>query len=163
MINKPPFLPCLLNRLLDNEPKKQQEPWDKFHYGQNKMRTLIQQNIIDILNNTNIESQLDPVHHNNVVESVLNYGVAPLMGNYIGAQQWKILEQSVRAALIRFESRLRPHSLMLILEGDKRSPSCNGIISFNIRALVYWSPQPFDLSLRARYDTETEVTTVTAA
>ncbi|HBZ17294.1 type VI secretion system baseplate subunit TssE [Pantoea sp. NPDC088449] len=156
MKEKKPFLPCLLERLLDDEPKRVDEPWDKFHFDQRMMKTLILQNISEILNNANIEPQLEPAKHSEVARSVINYGVSPQVGSYTNTHNWTRLEYLIRDALIRFEPRLIPESIIVSLNGERRSPIKQGIISFNIHALVAWSPHPFDLSLGARYEVETE-------
>ncbi|EKS6740451.1 GPW/gp25 family protein [Enterobacter ludwigii] len=150
------FLPCLLDRLLDDEPRKQIEAWDKYHYDARKMRALIQNNITDILNVANMEDQLDVNIHNEVASSVVNFGISPVIGRHATSESWASVERKIRDAIIRFEPRLIADSVMIILNGDTESPARNGIIEFEIRALVYWIPQPFDLSLGARYDTETE-------
>lgn len=156
MKEKKPFLPCLLDRLLDDEPKRADEPWDKFHYDQRKMKALILKNISEVLNNANIEPQLDAFKHSAVATSVINYGISPQAGSYSNTHNWTRLEQLIRDALIRFEPRLIPESIIVSLNGERLSPVNQGIISFNIQALVAWFPQPFDLSLGARYEVETE-------
>lgn len=156
MKEKKPYLPCLLERLLDDEPRKREETWDKFHFDQRKMKTLILANISEILNNANIEPQLDEGIHREVACSVLNYGVSPQVGSYSNTHNWNRLEHLIREALIRFEPRLLADSIIVSLNGERRAPIKQGIISFTIHALVMWSPQPFDLCLGARYEVETE-------
>lgn len=80
MEKKKQFLPALLERLLDDEPKKHIEPHDKFFYDSRTMRKLVQRNISEILNNANIEDRLDPQRHKWVATSVLNYGISPWSG-----------------------------------------------------------------------------------
>lgn len=156
MKEKKPYLPCLLERLLDDEPRKREEIWDKFHFDQRKMKSLIMANISEILNNANIEPQLDACIHREVVSSVLNYGISSQVGSYSNTHNWNRLEHLIREALIRFEPRLLADSIIVSLNGERRSPVKQGIISFTIHALVNWSPHPFDLSLGARYEIETE-------
>lgn len=150
------FLPCLLERLQDDEPRKLIEPWDRYHFDARKMRTLIQNNIADILNVANMEHQLNVKYHGEVAASVVNFGLSPIVGGYTTSESWGSIEQRIRQAIIRFEPRLIADSVMVTLAGDAESPVCNGIIEFEIRALVKWDPQPFDLCIGARYDTETE-------
>ncbi|HDM8325877.1 TPA: type VI secretion system baseplate subunit TssE, partial [Yersinia enterocolitica] len=80
MEKKRQFLPTLLERLLDDEPKKLLEPHDKFFYDSRTMRKLVQRNIAEILNNANIDDRLDEQRHKWVAKSVLNYGISPLVG-----------------------------------------------------------------------------------
>lgn len=155
MKEKKPFLPCLLERLLDDEPKNTKEPWDKYHYDQRMMKALILLNVSDILNNANSEPMLDINRHKEVTSSVINFGVSSKVGSYSNTHNWTRLEQLIRDALIRFEPRLIADSIIVSLNGERRSPVKQGIISFNIHALVKWSPQPFDLCMGARYEVET--------
>lgn len=155
------FLPCLLERLLDDEPKKSTEAWDRYHFDAKAMRTMIQRNIIDILNTANIEERLSKHKHKEVAASVMNFGISPLVGGYSTPHNWTLIERIIREALLRFEPRLIPESIMIGLKGDQKSPMCNGIIQFEIRALVKWQPQPFDLCLDARYESETDSASLT--
>lgn len=156
MKDKIPFLPCLLERLLDDEPKKAEEPWDKFYYDQKKMKVLITQNISEILNNANIEPNLDASVHNEVTRSVLNYGISPQVGSYSNTHNWLRIETLIRDALIRFEPRLIPESVTVRLNGEDGSPVKHGLLSFHINALIAWPPYPFELRLSACYEGETE-------
>lgn len=125
------------------------------------MRNLIQRNILDILNTANIEDRLNKHRHREVASSVMNYGISPLVGGYSTPHNWTVIERMIRDALLRFEPRLIPESIMIALVGDQKSPVCNGVIQFEIRALVKWQPQPFDLCIDARYDSETDSASLT--
>ncbi|MGV3346274.1 type VI secretion system baseplate subunit TssE [Enterobacteriaceae bacterium LUAb1] len=160
MEKKKQFLPCLFERLLDDEPKKQVEAYDSYHYSSAKMRALIQQNIMEILNNINIEDTLNVVRHPYVAQSVMNYGVSPLVGKHSTPHNWNMMELHIRQALIRFEPRLIADSLLVIPSGGKKSVMHNGVIQFEIRSLIYWHPQPLDLCVTTKYDTETESATI---
>lgn len=151
-----PFPPCLLERLLDEEPRKETEPWDSYHFDARMMRTLIQRNIADILNTANIATRLDVKRHGQVASSVVNFGTSPLVGGHAMQHSWSVLERTIREAIINFEPRLIADSIIISLLGDIQAPACNGIIQFEIRALVKWEPQPFDLCIAGRYDIETE-------
>ncbi|WON77494.1 type VI secretion system baseplate subunit TssE [Serratia sp. UGAL515B_01] len=155
-----PFLPCLWDRLLDDEPRQQTEAWDKYHFDIRAMRAMVQRNIFDILNTANIESRLTAGRHREVASSVLNFGISPLVGGHATPHNWTIIERMIREALLRFEPRLLPESIIINLHGDKKSPVSNGVINFEIRGLVAWDPHPFDLSLGARYDIETDSASV---
>lgn len=159
--SRKPWMPCLFERLLDDEPRKQVEAWDRHHCDMRMMRQIVQRNITQILNTANIERQLHPQRHRYVAQSVINYGIGPLVGGYSTPHNWSDLETMIRQALIRFEPRLIPETILISLIGDRQSPACNGIIKFEIRGKVWWQPQPFDLAVGARYDIETDSATLT--
>lgn len=151
-----PFPPGLLERLLDDEPRVQTEEWNKYHFDARTMRAVVQRSIAELLNTTNIEGSLDATRHNEVMASTLNYGISPLIGGYASSRNWNSLEIKVRNALIRFEPRLIPDSIVINCSGNRQSPSSNGIINFEIHALINWHPHPIDLALKALYDVETD-------
>ncbi|CFV34422.1 type VI secretion system baseplate subunit TssE [Yersinia pseudotuberculosis] len=152
MEKKKQFLPALLERLLDDEPKKHIEPHDKFFYDSRTMRKLVQRNISEILNNANIEDRLDPQRHKWVATSVLNYGISPLVGLYAVPHNWATIERIIREPIIRFEPRIMAESLVVSQQLQAR----NGIIQFEIRGLIKWNPHPIDLCIEGAYDVETD-------
>ncbi|UYU31317.1 type VI secretion system baseplate subunit TssE [Siccibacter colletis] len=149
------YLPTLLDRLLDDEPKKQQEAWDAFHFNSRTMRAIVQRDLLAMLNNTNIEDQLDEHRHHAVAESVMNYGVAAMTGGWSHAQSWTRIEATIRRAILRFEPRIIAQSLLVRPVLDKDNPSRYGVILFEIRGLIHWEPRPIDLCFQAAWDTET--------
>lgn len=149
------FLPTLFERLLDNEPKKQQESFDAFYFDARTMRSVVQKDISYLLNNTNIEDRLDEHRHNAVCDSVINYGIAPFSGKYANHHNWNVIEKSIRKALLRFESRIIPESLLVRPLSDKDVLGKNGIVLFEIRGLIEWHPHPIDLCINGAYDIET--------
>lgn len=163
MDKKRPYLPTLLDRLLDDEPKKQLESYDACFVDAKTMRRLVQRDITAILNTTNIEDQLDEKRHVQVSGSVMNYGVAAITGSYGGADNTASMEKRIRSALLRFEPRLIPESLLVRLLTGKDEPSRGGLILFEIRALIYWDPRPIDLCVNGIYDRETEQIALSAA
>jgi type VI secretion system protein ImpF len=151
MEKKIQFLPTLFERLLDDEPKKSSEPHDKFFYDSRMMRKLVQLNIGEILNNANIDSQLDAQNHKWVAKSVLNYGIAPLVGSYSTPHGWASIERVIRESIIRFEPRIIAESLLVTQLDNARK----GIVQFEIRGLIKWNPHPIDLCVEGAYDVET--------
>ncbi|CNH98902.1 type VI secretion system baseplate subunit TssE [Yersinia pekkanenii] len=151
MEKKRQFLPALLERLLDDEPKKRLEPHDKFFYDSRTMRKLVQQNIGEILNNTNIDDRLDEQRHQWVAKSVLNYGIAPLVGRHATPHGWTTIERIIREAIIRFEPRVIAESLVVSQMHNARK----GIVQFEIGGLIMWDPYPINLCIEGAYDVET--------
>lgn len=156
MGHKISYLPTLLDRLLDDEPKNLREPHDQFHFNSRTMRSIVQRDLLAILNSTNIEDGLDDHRHAAVAESVMNYGVAPVTGGWSHSHSWTRIESAVRRAILRFEPRIMPQSLVVRPQHDKNNPSRYGVILFEIRGLIYWEPHPIDLCVNAAYDAETQ-------
>ena len=156
MLNNKSYPPCLLQRLLDDEPRTQAEAWGKFGFDERRMRVLIQENIADILNTVNSERAFNSEQYPYPAASVVNFGIASMVGEYSMAQGWRQLEQQIREAIIRFEPRIAAETLVISLLGDIQSPACNGIIHFEIRALVQMNSYSFGLRLNAHYDIEND-------
>jgi len=156
MERKKQFLPTLLERLLDDEPRVETERFDKFFLDSKKMRAIVQKDIAAIMNSTNIEDRLDSKRFKLVADSVLNYGVAAMVGNYANQHNWGAIEKTIRNALLRFEPRILAESLIVSPSIDGEHPSRNGIILFEIKGLISWVPYPIDLCINGAYDVETE-------
>ncbi|WP_130832949.1 type VI secretion system baseplate subunit TssE [[Erwinia] mediterraneensis] len=153
---KKPFLPTLLDRLIDEEPKLQEERFDRFFYSGREMRAIVLRDLIALLNNANLEDQLDPVRHQHVTASVLNYGIAPMTGSYAIQHNWTTIEKIFREAILRFEPRIIPESLRVTAPGNLDTPFQNGMMLFEIHALIYWQPYPIDLAAKGIYDREND-------
>ncbi|WP_455821152.1 type VI secretion system baseplate subunit TssE [Pseudomonas cerasi] len=155
MEKKRQFLPTLLERLQDDEPKNSIERYDEFFFDSRKMRSIVQKDIATMLNNTNIEDSLDEHRHNLVADSVANYGVSALVGSFANQHRWHSIEKNIRAAILRFEPRIIPESLIVRSLLSEDHPTKNGMILFEIRGLIDWDPHPIDLCFHGRYDIET--------
>lgn len=156
MQHKIKYLPTLLDRLLDDEPKKIHEAHDTFHFDSRKMRAIVQRDLSVLLNSANIENKLIEHRHDAAMGSVVNYGVAPLTGGWANAHSWVRIEKAVRNAILRFEPRILPQTLIIRTLLDKTQPARYGVILFEIRALLHWEPNPIDLCIKGSWDTETE-------
>lgn len=155
MEKKRQFLPTLLERLQDDEPKKSVERYDEFFFDSRMMRSIIQKDIAAMLNNTNIEDRLDEHLHKMVADSVVNYGVSAMVGNHASQYKWHAIEKNIRTAILRFEPRIIPETLVVRSLLSEEHPTKNGVILFEIRGLIYWSPRPIDLCFQGHYDVET--------
>ncbi|MRS88804.1 type VI secretion system baseplate subunit TssE [Enterobacteriaceae bacterium RIT714] len=162
MAEKQQFLPTLLDRLLDDEPKKRHESIEASFYDARTLRRMVQRDLIELLNCVNIERELCPVKHSDIAQSVMNYGISPVSGSPVNRHNWRELEQSVRDAILRFEPRIIPQSLIVRdLNNEKGQPYKNGKMLFEIRGLIYWKPYPLDLCMSGAYDREREGIEVT--
>lgn len=120
MSEKQQYLPTLLDRLLDEEPKKQLEAFDKTFYDGRTYRRLVQRDLVALLNCTNMQRELCPVKHSDVARTVLNYGISPLIGSPGSVHNWRIVENNLRDSILRFEPRIISDSLVVqVLHSQK--------------------------------------------
>lgn len=154
MDKKQPYLPALLERLLDDEPKS---PHDRLKpIDIRKMRSIVKKDITDLINHTNIEDTLDEQQHKFVIESVINYGVSELIGTQENHHNWNVLEKIIRNAILRFEPRIIPETLLVRSLQNSDGLIRHAAVLFEIRALIYWPSGPIDLCINGRYDFESE-------
>jgi len=148
------YLPTLLERLQDDEPKS---PHDRARPVDVKtIRQLVQKDIADLINHTNIEDTLNEQRYKAVTESVLNYGIPALIGRHENRNNWQVIELAIRKAIIRFEPRIIPETLLVRSLQEKEQMTRHAVIAFEIRGLIDWQPHPVDLSMNGRYDMESE-------
>ncbi len=159
--NKQQFLPTLFDRLIDDHPKERTEPFDKFYFDSRRMRAIILRDIGTILNSENIERKLEKYKNCPAISSIVNYGIAPVTGAYATQYGWDIVEEILRNALLRFETRIIAESLVISPILGKNTHTQNGIIIFDIRALIHWNPYPLDLAIKGLYDIETQKVNLT--
>lgn len=148
------YPPTLLERLQDDEPKSSHDSYQPANMKQ--IRSIVQKNIIDIINNANIEDRLNEHRHKHVIDSVLNYGVSALIGSHENRQNWNILEKKIRKSILFFEPRIIPETLLIRSLQQYDSLSRYAIIMIEIRGLIYWDPRPIDICMNGRYDFESE-------
>ncbi|MTD38224.1 type VI secretion system baseplate subunit TssE [Erwinia sp. CPCC 100877] len=151
---KQQYLPTLLERLQDDEPKSRYDRVRPIDIKQ--MRSLVQRDIADLINHTNIEDRLDEQQHKLIMESVLNYGVPALIGTQENHNNWNTIEKAIRNTILRFEPRIIPETLLIRSLQDKERVARYAVILFEIRGLIYWQPRPVDLCINGRYDFESD-------
>lgn len=148
------YPPALLDRLLDDEPKSEHDRYR--HVDAKKIRLLVQQEIADLLNSTSIEDRLDMSQHGVIMGSVINYGVPAIAGIYEKHHNWNTIEKSIRTAILRFEPRIIPETLLVRSMQENKEIARHALILFEIRGLIDWSPRPVDICISGRYDVESE-------
>lgn len=157
MAEKHQYLPTLLDRLLDDEPKKQHEAADNVFHDGRRLRRLVQEDLTALLNCVNIERELCPVRHNEIAQTVVNYGISPLAGAPANQNNGRELERILRDAILRFEPRIIPQSLIVRgINNENEKPLRQGKMLLEIRGLIYWEPYPLDLCMSGEYDSERE-------
>lgn len=148
------YPPTLLERLQDEEPKSAH---DRLKPVDTKvMRSIVQKDITDLINHSNMEEKLHENRHAYVRDSVLNFGISALIGSQENRQNWSVIEQKIRKAILCFEPRIIPETLVIRSLQNSDTIARYAIINIEIRGLIYWHPRPIDLCMSGRYDFESE-------
>ena len=145
--------PSLLDRLTDTDPSNPNETRDSRVIDIRRLRDIIQRDLSWLLNSQNAETLIDAVRYPNASESVLNFGLKEVTGEYSSVERAQLIRASISRAISLFEPRIAPGSLDVeLLPGDSARQS---IVTFEIRADMWAQPLPMELYLRSQVDVTT--------
>jgi type VI secretion system protein ImpF len=146
--------PSLLDRLTDDEPDRQKESREKRILTGMQLRESVRRDLSWLLNNTWMQAVEDLEGYPEVARSTLNYGVPDLAGKTASTVNVKILEGSLRNAILTFEPRLLRDSIRLrSIVNPKGAP--HNDLSFVIEAELWAQPVPLRVFLKTDVDLET--------
>lgn len=147
------YTPTLLERITTTASDEKRSRYSRL--DAEKMRQLVISEIMEILNHANMEHSLDTERYPYVASSAMNYGL-PKRVTYVVQDEWQTAEQDIRTAILRFEPRVIPETLVVnILNGEQLQGSYATLL-FELSALIHWSPEPLDLYVRGRYDIDSD-------
>ncbi|MGB5556665.1 MAG: type VI secretion system baseplate subunit TssE [Paracoccaceae bacterium] len=146
--------PSLLDRLTDADPLSRTEARDARVIDLRELRQIIERDLSWLLNTSNNATLIDPDRFPSVQDSVLNYGVREVAGDYSTLERAELIRKSIHRAIDRFEPRIRKGSIDVELRagGDENRET---IITFDIRADMWAQPLPLELYLRSEVDITT--------
>ena len=143
--------PSLLDRLTDDEPSQIKEHRESRVIDVLRLREIIQRDLSWLLNTNNIVSMIDdPEAVPNVVNSVLNYGVSEVAGEFSTTERAERIRRSILVAIRQHEPRIVPGSADVELRAEEEAGEMT--ISFDIRADMWAQPVPMELYLRSHVD-----------
>jgi type VI secretion system protein ImpF len=144
--------PSLLDRLTDDEPKKQQESRDKRVLSPRKLRECVKRDLAWLLNTGNLEEVEDLSEYPLVAQSVLNYGLPELTGITLSSADAGAIERSLRQAILDYEPRILRKSLQVrVIASEEMS---HNAMVFEIECDVWAEPVPERLYLKTEVDLE---------
>ena len=146
--------PCLLDRLTDDEPGKQQESRNQRVMSAQKYRQAVLRDLAWLLNTyANAErGGLDEFEE--IPSSVLNFGVQNVAGMTASSLSVDDMRFRLIEALRRFEPRIIPNTISIVIAVDKEEMS-NRSIRFEIRGNLWTQPIPESLFIKTELDLET--------
>lgn len=146
--------PCLLDRLTDDEPGKEQESRSKRVMSMQKYRRAVVRDLTWLLNThaNAIRSGYD--EYNEIPSSVLNYGVQSVTGKTSSGLNVDDMRYHLIEALRRFEPRILPHTLSIVMRMDPGEMSYRSL-RFEIRGDLWAEPIPETLFIKTELDLET--------
>lgn len=145
--------PSLLDRLTDEAPDRATDTASTRMIDVSRLRQIIQRDLAWLLNCANLEAEHDLEAFPHVAGSVLNYGLPAVSGRSETRRRAETLRQAIRGAIERFEPRILPQSLEIVVRQERANSGA--IVSFDIRGELWAEPLPVDLYLRTALDMST--------
>lgn len=145
--------PSLLDRLTDEASDELVERRDDRVIDLRQLRDIIQRDLAALLNTANNANIIDPEVYPYVAESVLNYGITEVAGDYSTAERAERIRRSIINAVETFEPRISQGSLYVEVRKDKDDRDT--LVNFDIRADMWAQPMPLELYLRSSVDVTT--------
>lgn len=145
--------PALLDRLTDNAPENAGESRNERVIDIDRLRDIIRRDLSWLLNTNNLDTQIDAERFPQASNSVLNFGVQEVAGEFSTEERAQRIKASMQSAIERFEPRIREGTLDIVLREDE-NPS-RAMVVFDIAAEMWAQPLPLDLYLRSEVDITT--------
>lgn len=145
--------PSLLDRLTDDAPGDVKEARDARVIDLKRLREIIQRDLSWLLNTKDNSDLIDPKRYPNAAQSVLNYGIREVAGDYSTADRAELIRKSILNAVQKYETRLHPGSVEVKLRVGQTQRSSH--ITYDIRADMWAQPMPLELYLRSEVDVTT--------
>lgn len=145
--------PSLLDRLTDSDPGDQKERREDRVIDLRQLREIIQRDLSWLLNTSDNSDLIDEDRYPHAANSVLNFGVREVAGEYSTIERAQLIRKSIYKAIRAFEPRIHPGSIDVSLRSDQQERSA--IVSFDIRADMWAQPLPVELYLRSEVDVTT--------
>lgn len=146
--------PCLLDRLTDDEPGKQQESRNQRVMSAKRYRQAVLRDLAWLLN-TYANAEHDGLDEfEEIPSSVLNFGVQNVAGMTASSLSVDDMRYRLTEALRRFEPRIIPNTISIVMTDDKEEMS-NRSIRFEIRGNLWTQPIPESLFIKTELDLET--------
>ncbi|MGE8619353.1 MAG: type VI secretion system baseplate subunit TssE [Achromobacter spanius] len=146
--------PSLLDRLMDNEPARRQEPRDSAMLTHEQLRAAVLRDLRWLLNTVNLQTSQDLSAHRPVATSTLNFGVRAMAGKRMSEIDWIDVEESIRNAISAFEPRILDSSVEVRCVTDTGTLEHHNVLSLEIRGMLWCVPHPLEFLFRTDIDLE---------
>lgn len=147
--------PSLLDSLTDDAPTVLTEPREARVLTKGQLRTAVLRDLAALMNAICLGAGDDLSAYPEVERSVLNYGMPAFAGETASTLDVHDLEEGIRSAILRFEPRVLPNSLLVEAMATDNGLGWHNVVSVRISAQVWAQPVPLELLLRTEVDLET--------
>ena len=148
--------PALLDRLTDDEPLNQKpEPPEGRVMVKRRQRESVLRDLAWLFNTTRLEANADLSGAPVARRAVVNFGLPALSGRSATSIDGTWVEQAIRQAILDFEPRVLPGSLVVRALVHADLLDHHNVIGVEIRGHVWAQPVPLELLVRTEIDLET--------
>lgn len=147
--------PALLDRLVDDEPELRQEPRASRLITRKRLHEAVLRDLAWLFNTTRLGGDAEFGSFAYARRSVINFGLPALAGETASALDMVGLEQTIRQAILDYEPRITPASLVVQALSAGELLEQHNIVSISIRGQLWAHPVPIELLLRTDVDLET--------
>lgn len=146
--------PSLLDRLMDNDPAKREEPRESAMLTHEALRAAVLRDLRWLLNTVNLQTSQDLSGHRPVAVSTVNFGVRAMAGKRMSEIDWIDVEESIRNAISAFEPRILDSSVEVRCVTDTGTLEHHNVLSLEIRGMLWCVPHPLEFLFRTDIDLE---------
>lgn len=148
------LLPCLLDRLTDEEPQSRRESSERRVMSLRKYREGVRRDLEFLLNTTRHSESESLGRFAEAVKSVVNFGIPDLCGRTLSGLSTFDVGRGIRQAIIQYEPRILPNTLSVNVVTSRSSMGMNSV-RFEISGELWAIPTPDPLFYRTEVDLET--------
>jgi type VI secretion system protein ImpF len=149
------YLPTLFDRLCDDAPSEKTEAPEAYASSRSEMRQIIQRDLALLLNTTDQSDLIDADSYPEASKSTINYGVPALAGGYLSEKKWADIEAMIRHAILTFEPRLIPVTLVVRPLIKEHTAAHYNVLTFEISGHIQMLPYPMEFTVQSNVDLET--------
>jgi type VI secretion system protein ImpF len=146
--------PSLLDRLMDDEPARREEPRESSMLTHAQLREVVLRDLRWLLNTVNLETTDDLSPYTHAAGSVVNFGVRALAGKRMSEIDWIDVEDSIRQAIAAFEPRILDSSVEVRCVTDTGTLEHHNVLSLEIKGMLWCVPHPLEFLFRTDIDLE---------
>ena len=149
------YLPTLFDRLCDDAPSETTEAPEAYASSRAEMRQIIQRDLALLLNTPDQSDLIDAARYPAAARSSINFGVPALAGGYLSEKKWVDIEAMIRSAILRFEPRLMPETLVVRPLHKEHTAAHYNVLTFEISGHIQMQPYPMEFAVQSNVDLET--------
>jgi type VI secretion system protein ImpF len=147
--------PALLDRLIDDEPDKKQEPRESRLITKKRLQEAVLRDLAWLFNTTRLARDAELAAYDHARRSVINFGLPALSGETASTLDLGSLEAAMKQAILDYEPRIMPESLQVRALASAAVLEQHNIVSMEIRGNLWAQPVSLELLLRTDVDLET--------